>query len=110
MSGKKKLNKKEASELLNKVFGVDVDWTKLSEYELTQLLTVIANPDALITRLGGYTRRDIESAMRGEIVSAVKELLKSWRGPIVSVLRGLASGEVGAGEGQREEGAGSNKE
>jgi hypothetical protein len=47
--------KKEVYErLFNEVFGTNIRWSKLTLEELTQLATVLANPEPLIKRLGRY--------------------------------------------------------
>lgn len=81
---RKKLNKKEVEETLNKIFGVDVKWSKFSESELIQLLTVLSNPDALIKRLGGIPKSELREEARKDIV---RSFLETWEGPVASVLR-----------------------
>jgi len=96
----KRLNKAEAEALLNRLFGVEVKWSKLTENELTQLLTVLANPDALIRRLGGVPKAEFKEEARKDLI---RTFLESWEGPFVSVLRDFL------GYGKKEEAKGEEK-
>ena len=78
------MNKKEVEELLNKVFGVSVKWSKLSSDELTQILTVLNNPGDLIRRLGGVPKEEFKEEARKDLL---KRFLESWEGPLISTLR-----------------------
>lgn len=82
-----KKKKEEIEELLNKVFGVNVRWSKLSLEELTQIVTVLTNPHSLIKRLqtlAGYTPES-------EFVEALKKIVTNIKheGPVINLLRML---------------------
>lgn len=95
--------KKEYSELLNKVLGIDVKWEKLSMEEIRQIVELVTNPDELYARLkkaeGSPARieeRTVESPtfdlLKEAVKSTAKELLRKWDGPILTVLRELLKG------------------
>jgi hypothetical protein len=76
--------KREYSELFNQLLGTDIDWTKLSLHELTQLAVLFNNPEALAKRLG----------MKLQNVSLRKHLIKigeslGFKGPIMEFLKEL---------------------
>jgi hypothetical protein len=90
--------KREYEELFNKIFGTSIKWSKLTVEELTQLATVLANPDSMCKRLCR------ECAGGGEapyvtVLKAIKDFLQKtpYEGPIVKVARKFfgISGEEG---------------
>lgn len=83
------MKKQEAEEFLNKVFNVSVKWSKLSSEELTQILTVLANPSDLIKRLGGVPKEEFKEEARKDLI---KTFFDTWEGPIISTLRELMKG------------------
>jgi hypothetical protein len=83
------VKKQEAEEFLNKVFNVSVKWSKLSSEEITQILTVLANPSDLIKRLGGVPKEEFKEEARKDLV---KTFFDTWEGPIVSILRDFMRG------------------
>lgn len=93
-----KRSKKEFEELFNKIFGVNVKWSKLSMDELVQIATVLANPDSLIKRL-----QEISGTSSGEreFIEGVRKILAAinYRGPIVDLLRKV----LGVGVEERKE-------
>jgi septal ring factor EnvC (AmiA/AmiB activator) len=77
------------------------DWTKLSLEELTQLATVLANPDSLCKRLCKDVRHleDVRSAI-SEIKTILKEI--KYEGPIIKLakkLLGISTETPGGEEG-----------
>ena len=84
-------SKKEAYEkLFNEVFGTSIKWSKLSIEELTQLATVLANPQTLIKRLGGIPKEDIGPTTFAEIL---KSIMEDYEGPIVKLVKKFLKGE-----------------
>jgi len=79
--------KKEFEELFNKIFGVSIRWSRLSLEELTQIATVLANPDSLCKKIckecAGSETKYIT------LLKSLKDALKDvpFEGPIVKVLR-----------------------
>jgi hypothetical protein len=95
--------KKEYEELFNKIFGTSINWSRLSIEDLTQLATVLANPDSLCKRLCKEVRHieDVKSA-----VSEIRNLLQEikYEGPLIKVVKkllGVSTTETpeGGGEG-----------
>jgi hypothetical protein len=80
--------KKEYEELFNKIFGTSINWSRLSIEDLTQLATVLANPDSLCKRLCKEVRHieDVKNA-----VSEIRDLLQEikYEGPIVKLMKKL---------------------
>jgi len=90
-----KSKKLEYEKIFNEIFGTSIKWSRLSLEELTQLATVLANPEPLIRRLGGIPSSEIGQAT---LVELVRRLISRYEGPIISVLRKYLSkeGERGA--------------
>ena len=81
----RKEGKKEMYEkLFNEVFGTSIKWSKLSIEELTQLATVLANPEALIKKLGGVPSTEVGQAT---LVEVLKKLVSAYDGPIVKLIK-----------------------
>jgi hypothetical protein len=96
--------KREYEELFNKIFGTSIKWSKLSLEELTQLATVLANPDSMCRRLCR------ECAEGGEapyvtVLRAIKDFLQKtpYEGPIVKVARKFFG--IGGEGGEKREGS-----
>jgi len=91
-SKSKREGKKEMYEkLFNEIFGTDIRWSKLSIEELTQLATILANPEPLIRRLGGVPMAEVGQTT---LVEIVKRVLSSYEGPIISMLKKYLSKEA----------------
>jgi len=81
-------SKKEYEELLNKLLGLQVKWSKLSKEELSSITTLFTSPSELAKRLGlsSYPvidsfkerlRETIDSlGLRAPIMRLVKNLLR----------------------------------
>jgi len=80
--------KKEYEELFNKVFGTSINWSRLSIEDLTQLATVLANPDSLCKKLCREFRHveEVKSA-----VSEIRDILQEikYDGPLVKLAKKL---------------------
>ncbi len=79
-----KTKKLEYEEIFNEIFGTSIKWSKLTIEELTQLATVLANPDQLIRKLGGVPLSEVTEA---SLVKIVKRLIESYEGPIIKILK-----------------------
>jgi len=79
------VDKSEYERLFNEIFGTSIKWSKLSKEELVQLATVLANPEALIRKLGGIPKTSGES----KLIDALKATLESinYEGPIITTLK-----------------------
>jgi hypothetical protein len=83
--GGRRSEKKEYEELLNKLFGVNVKWSKLSTGELAQLVAVVTDPSfcykvctsqETINKLLEQVRRAVEAIpYEGPILRKVKKML-----------------------------------
>ncbi|MEM1672344.1 MAG: hypothetical protein QXT86_09880 [Archaeoglobaceae archaeon] len=88
-----KCKKNEYEELFNKVFGVQVKWSRLSCEELIQIATVLFNPGDLIRRLKSISP---ETRTKEEkIIEGIKLMIEGIdrKGPIISTLKRLLGGE-----------------
>jgi len=93
-----KAKKEMYEKLLNEIFGTQIKWSKLSLEELTQLATVLANPEPLIRRLGGVPK---EEAALSPFVEMIKRIVYEYEGPFVKLFRKYV---LGRGEKKIEEG------
>jgi len=85
--GKKEMYEK----LFNEIFGTNIKWSKLSIEELTQLGTILANPEPLIKRLGGVPK---DEAGTTTLVEMVKRIISEYNGPIIRLIKKyIESGE-----------------
>jgi hypothetical protein len=89
-----KSKKLDYEKLFNEIFGTNIKWSKLSIEELTQLATVIANPEPLIRRLGGVPAAEVGQAT---LVEIAKRLVSNYEGPIIKLLKKYLSKEGGQG-------------
>jgi hypothetical protein len=85
-----KAKKEMYEKLFNEIFGTQIGWSKLSLEELTQLATVLANPETLIKKLGGVPK---EEATLSPFVEMVKRFLYEYEGPIVKLIRRYVLGK-----------------
>jgi len=78
------VSKEEYEKLFNEIFGVSIKWSKLSIQELTQLATILANPESLIKKLGGCKEEKVSRA-----VEALRTILENfeYEGPILNLVR-----------------------
>jgi hypothetical protein len=74
--------KREYSELFNQLLGTNIDWTKLSLHELTQLAVLFNNPEVLLKRLGVKLQN---VAIRRRLIQLVESL--GFKGPFVELLK-----------------------
>jgi hypothetical protein len=89
--------KREYEELFNKIFGSSIKWSKLTLEELTQIATVLANPDSLCKRLCKECADGRESPYI-TVLKTLKEFLEKspYEGPVIKVARkffGIERGE-----------------
>lgn len=88
-----KCKKNEYEDLFNKVFGVQVKWSRLSCEDLIQLATVLSNPGDLIRRL--KTISPEAKTKEEKILEGIKLVIEGLdrKGPIISTLKRLLGGE-----------------
>jgi hypothetical protein len=79
-----KAKKMMYEQLFNEIFGTNIKWGRLSLEELTQLATVLANPEPLIKRLGGLPT---EEAAATTLVGLVKRVLEGREGPLMRLAK-----------------------
>ena len=86
--------KKEYEEVLNKIFGTSIRWSKLSLEELTQLATVLANPGSLCERLCSKEARYVD------LLKLLRDTLREipYEGPLVKLLKKFMKVEEGGKE------------
>jgi len=90
---RKRYTKKDYSDALNKLLGVNIDWTKLSYDDLVTLTVLFSNPDILMKRLGVKAASIDEQRLKllkrlGR--RGVKGLRKlGFEGPVVELLEEL---------------------
>jgi len=89
-------SKEEYEKIFNEIFGTSIRWSRLSKEDLAQLAAVLANPDALIRRLGGIPASHSSAIM----IDVAKKLLRrvQHEGPVVKLLKVLLEEEEGGGE------------
>jgi hypothetical protein len=78
------VSKEDYEKLFNEIFGTSIRWSKLSYAELTQLATVLANPEPLIKKLMSHKEEPT-----GNVIEALRTLLSAidYEGPIINLLR-----------------------
>jgi hypothetical protein len=79
-----KAKKEMYEQLFNEIFGTNIKWGRLSLEELTQLATVLANPEPLIRRLGGVPS---EEAGATAFVNLVRRILEGREGPLMRLVK-----------------------
>jgi len=71
------MNKKEASELLNNIFGTSIKWEKLSKAELEQLIEVLNNSRKVLKiTLRLVSVEDIEEELMKVMAKTVRKQVK----------------------------------
>ena len=93
--------KKEYEEVLNKVFGTNVRWSKLSLEELIQISTVLTTPEVICRRICGEDEISKTTTM---LIKSLKNILKEvkYEGPLIKSLKKVF-GVEGFVEGEEEE-------
>jgi len=86
----KKSRKEMYERLFNEIFGTSIKWSKLSIEELTQLATILANPELLIKKLGGIPASEAAST---SFVELIKKLMSEYEGPLVKLFKKYMFGE-----------------
>jgi hypothetical protein len=78
------VSKEDYEKLFNEIFGTSIKWSKLSMHELTQLATVLANPEPLIKKLMSN-----KGEPSGNVIEALRTILSNidYEGPIINMLR-----------------------
>ena len=66
-------SKKDYSDTFNKLFGTNIDWTKLSKEELAQLATALSNPELILKKLGYLDNS--KNSNSDDLVEKAKELI-----------------------------------
>jgi len=95
----RKNSKAKYCEVLNKLLGVEVDWTKLTLEELIQIANVFDKPEELATKLHLHTQVAEQQVGRLGL-----KLLDNWDGPVTRLVRELMLStpskkkEVGSGK------------
>ena len=77
-------NKREYEKALNEILGTDIQWSKLSLHELTQIVTLLNNPESLMKRLGVKTDRSLLRDRARKLMDTLE-----LRGPFANLLREL---------------------
>lgn len=77
-------NKKEYERVLNEILGTDIQWSKLSLHELTQIVTLLNNPESLMKRLGIKTDRSLLRNRARKLIDALE-----FKGPLANLLKEL---------------------
>jgi len=71
------MDKKEASKLLNEIFGTDIRWEKLSKSELEQLTDVLNDPRKVIKiTLKLVSVEDLENEITKVVIKKVRQQVK----------------------------------
>ena len=79
-----KTKKKEYEKVFNEIFGTSIKWSKLSIEDLTQLATVLTNPEPLIRKLGGIPASEVGTTT---LIEILKRIMSEYEGPLVKLVR-----------------------
>lgn len=80
-------SKKEYSDAINKLLGLEIDWTKLTQEDLIQFATLLNNPKVFIEKLGAD--QEVQEYVVGGVFREIAAgALESFDGPIARILKG----------------------
>ena len=77
--------KKEISETLNELLGIDVDWTKMTKEDLIDISRILAEPSELIKKLS--SEEDKREITRKTLIDRGINLVRKRDGPIIDLLK-----------------------
>jgi len=78
--------KAEYEKIFNEIFGTSIKWSKLTEEELVQLATILANPDLICKKICKECGAETKYI---NLLKTFKDVLKDvpYEGPIIKVLK-----------------------
>lgn len=83
--------KEEYSSLLNKLFLLDLDWTRMKKEDLAQFAVQLTHPEVFLENLGVSSEVHKEESQKqfGFLHDAMDELRDTWPGPLAKGARAL---------------------
>lgn len=82
--------KEDYEKIFNKIFGLQIQWSKLNLEDLIQLAVLFNNPSLLLEKLGVEAQKEVGRKRLVEVgVDWLTDLIESaqWDGPLIQLAR-----------------------
>ena len=82
--------KEEYNSLFNKLFGLDLDWTRMKKEDLAQFAVQLSHPEVFLENLGvsSEVHKEESKRQKGFLREIKDELVDNWKpGALVTALR-----------------------